>query len=175
MPKFSLRNVSNGQLVGNDGLAGKISVVAFICNHCPYVVGSIGQLNDTLKKFIGSTSNTSNSVSAVFISSNDQVQYPDDGPEKMAIFYQQKELCAPYLFDDTQEVAKVFGAQCTPELFVFNQSGHLIYQGAVNDSPRDPSKVTRNYLDEVLSLATSGKKIEEQMHRPMGCSIKWKQ
>lgn len=125
-------------------------------------------LFDTIREFQGK------GLKAVMISSNDPVQYPDDSFEKMQVTYRSKNMPCPYLFDETQEVAKSFDAECTPECFLFSPDKKLIYHGTINNSPRYPDQVNANYLETALQQAFSGKNPEPSFVHPIGCSIKWK-
>ncbi len=168
LPKFSLTS-TDGQTIGDDYLRGApVSLVFFSCNHCPYVKGSedflIGVVNEFKK----------DGIKAVSISSNDPVQYPDDSFEKMKQKSKDMGLPYPYLFDSTQEVAKLFDAECTPECYVFNSQSKLVYHGPVNDSPRDATKVTKHYLAIAIAQTLQGMKADPAEINSIGCSIKWK-
>lgn len=168
MPSFRLKNV-DGKDIDNVYFAGaKASLVAFSCNHCPYVKGSDLMLLDVVRKF------QKDGLKVVAISSNDAAQYPEDGFEKMKEKSETMKLPFPYLYDETQQVAKNFDAACTPEFFLFDANQKLAYHGTINDSPRDPSKVSKNYLATAISQVLEGQKADPSFVHPLGCSIKWK-
>lgn len=168
MPDFSLLNV-DGKIVNKTFFSGaRAALVAFSCNHCPYVKGSEEMLVKIARKF------AEDGLRVVAISSNDAVQYPEDGYDKMQEKAQTMNLPYPYLYDETQQVAKAFDAACTPEFFLFNAAEELVYHGTINDSPRDPAKVTKDYLSEAIKQVLEGQKPEPAFVRPLGCSIKWK-
>lgn len=165
MPAFSLPSTSGEQFSSSE-LNSRGNLVIFMCNHCPYVLGTIGAILETLAKF--------NDIAVVGISSNDPSKYPDDSFENMKIFKETHKMPFPYLFDETQEVAKLFDAQCTPELYLFNKVGELVYHGSVNDSHRDPAKVTVNYLERALSQLSKEEAVDPAFMPSLGCSIKWR-
>jgi peroxiredoxin len=168
IPDFKLVNV-DGNPVGSEYLQGaKAYLVAFLCNHCPYVKGSELMLIEIVKRF------ANDGLKAVAISSNDANKYPEDSFEKMQEKATNMNLPYPYLYDETQEVAKLFDAACTPEFYLFDQAGTLVYHGTINDSPRDPNKVTKDYLTSAILAVLEGKTPEPQFVYPLGCSIKWK-
>jgi peroxiredoxin len=169
LPAFELRAVDGGH-VGSDYLRGaKAALVAFLCNHCPYVKGSEDMLISLVKKY------QREGLKTVVISSNDASQYPEDSFEKMKEKAAALSLPCPYLYDETQEVARSFDAACTPEFYLFDQSMTLVYHGTINDSPRDPSKVTKDYLSKAVEAVVHGALPDPQFVHPLGCSIKWKQ
>lgn len=108
------------------------------------------------------------------ISSNDANKYPEDSFDKMAEKVVTKNISFPYLYDESQEVAKAFDAACTPEFYLFTPEGVLVYHGAINDSPRDSSKVTKDYLSDAVAAVIKGETPSPQFVHPLGCSIKWK-
>ena len=168
LPSFNLLGV-DGQSVGDSFLAGAPAVlVVFTCNHCPYVKGSEAALNAVVSKYL------SDGLKVVAINSNDAVQYPEDSLAKMKEKSEQLKLPYPYLYDETQEVAKAFDAACTPEIYLFDRNRKLVFHGTVNDSPRDPSKVTKEYLSEAISAVLEGGLPPQQFVHSIGCSIKWK-
>lgn len=146
-------------------------VVVFMCNHCPYVVAVQDRINALAKTY------GPQGVRFVGISSNDVNSYPDDSFEKMQIRAREKAYAFPYLYDATQAVAKAYGAVCTPDPFVYERVGPkflLRYHGRLDDSWKDPAKVTRQELAEALDTILAGRAVSETQHPAMGCSIKWK-
>jgi len=172
MPAFTLPNThpdcGDATIAAFDYFIGATaSLVLFTCNHCPYVKGSEKLLNQTIAEFL------TQGLRVLAISANDSVAYPDDGKEKMSLKCIQEHLQYPYLFDQTQEVAKSFDAQCTPECFLFDKERRLVYQGALTDSPRSPEAVTANYLQRACAQLLAGSQVNPAEVKPLGCSIKW--
>lgn len=168
LPYFSLPSVDGEQISNSCFLGAPASLVVFTCNHCPYVKGSEAMLNTVVNKFLP------DGLRVLAISSNDASQYPEDSFAKMKEKANQLQLPYPYLYDETQEVAKAFDAACTPELYLFDRNQRLVFHGTVNDSPRDPTKVTKEYLSEAISAVLKGGLPPQQFVHSIGCSIKWK-
>ena len=168
LPSFELVNV-DGTRIGSEYLLGaKAGLVAFLCNHCPYVKGSEDMLISIVKRFQGE------GLKTLVINSNDAVKYPEDSYEKMREKAAAHSLPYPYLHDESQEVALLFDAACTPEFYLFDHEGKLVYHGTINDSPRDSSRVTKDYLSKAIESVLEGRTPEPQFVHPLGCSIKWK-
>lgn len=168
IPSFDLVNV-DGTRIGSDYLRGaKAYLVGFLCNHCPYVKGSEQMLIDIVKRF------QVEGLKTITISSNDAVQYPEDSFDKMQEKARALNLPYPYLYDEAQAVAKMFDAACTPEFYLFDSNRMLVYHGAINDSPRDASKVSKDYLSDAIISVLEGRTPDSQFVHPLGCSIKWK-
>lgn len=168
LPKFELLNVDEKRL-GSDYLNGsKAALVVFLCNHCPYVKGSEEMLISIVKRY------QTDGLKTVAINSNDAGKYTEDSYDKMKEKSAALELPYPYLYDETQQVARAFDAACTPEFYLFDREGKLAYQGTINDSPRDPSKVTKDYLSKAIEAVLEGRTPQPQFVHPLGCSIKWK-
>lgn len=172
MPNFELNN-ANPSVGGNkvnfsDRLDTNGLIILFECNHCPYVIASIDRIND-MSNFA-----TSNQVGFIGINSNDASVYSSDSFENMqkrAV----KGMPYPYLFDETQIVAETFGAKRTPEFFLFDGDGRLVYKGRMDDSPRDPNQVSTTELKDAVESLIKGKNIENNITESIGCSVKWKQ
>ncbi|MEN9845308.1 MAG: hypothetical protein RIS36_455 [Pseudomonadota bacterium] len=168
VPSFELLNV-DGKRLGSHYLAGaQAGLVAFLCNHCPYVKGSEDMLISIVQRFQG------DGLKTLVINSNDSVTYPEDSFDKMKEKAISHSLPYPYLYDESQEVARSFDAACTPEFYLFDRDGKLAYHGTINDSPRDPSRVTKDYLSKAIEAVLEGRTPEPQFVHPLGCSIKWK-
>jgi peroxiredoxin len=168
LPAFSLPSTT-GATIGSDYLAGaKAALVVFSCNHCPYVRGSDEMLLGIIKAF------QPQGLKAVIISSNDATQYPEDSFEKMQAKATAAGFPCPYLYDESQSVARAFDAQCTPECYLFDSSGKLAYHGTVNDNPRDKTKASKDFLSTAISQVLSGAPASPNYVHPVGCSIKWK-
>lgn len=168
LPSFQLLNVDDS-MIGPEFFNGaKGYVVGFLCNHCPYVKGSEEMLVRIAKQF------QPEGLKVLTINSNDAGKYPEDSFEKMKEKACLMNLPYPYLYDESQSVARMFDAACTPEFYLFDRELTLVYHGTINDSPRDPSKVTKDYLSQAIVSVLEGKVPEPQFVHPVGCSIKWK-
>lgn len=165
-PDFNLESVSGGTLSLNYTDQSKGFVVMFICNHCPYVLHIEEELVSLAEEYI------SKGIGFIAISSNDVEKYPQDSPEKMA----EKNYPFPYLYDETQEVAKKYKAACTPDFFVFDENKKLVYRGQFDESrPKNDKPVTGNGLRRALDAVLNGESIPENEQIPsIGCNIKWK-
>ena len=140
----------------------------FICNHCPFVIHVIDEI-------VSISENYKENISFVAISSNDVINYPDDSPELMKKFAVNKNFSFPYLFDETQEVAKSFDAACTPDFFLYNNESKLVYRGQMDDSrPGNGIPVTGNDLKSALDNLIKNKEISAEQKPSIGCNIKWK-
>lgn len=166
-PDFKLPAIDGTSWSLSDIQKGNPFLVMFICNHCPYVQAiedRLIQLGHDLKKL---------NIPVVAISSNDAQAYPDDSFVEMKKRSQLKKYSFPYLHDDSQDVAKMFGAVCTPDFFLYNKKGQLAYRGRLDDNWKDASKVTKQELFLAAKNLLTDDHYPEQ--RPsMGCSIKWK-
>ncbi len=145
----------------------KLLVIAFTCNHCPYVVGSDEVTRATADRF------RPQGVSFVAINSNSVHTHPDDSFEHMVERMNKHNFPWVYLHDESQEIAKAYGALRTPHFYVFDQQRKLVYTGRGVDSPRDTSKMTTNELDQALSELLAGKAVTTPMTNPIGCNVKW--
>ena len=169
MPSFNLPDTVSGKLFASSSLAGNPAVVMFMCNHCPYVkhirvaLAELGRYCQT------------RGVGMVGISSNDVVAYPDDGPEAMAREAQESGYEFPYLFDETQEVARAFDAACTPDLYIYDAHGKLAYRGQFDDSrPKNTLPVTGADARAAIDALLAGKAPSADQKPSIGCNIKWK-
>lgn len=162
MPAFNLPDLS-GNLVDSADFAGQPLLVAFVCNHCPYV-------RHVELKF----AEVAAAVPTVAICSNDPVSHPEDGVAGLTEQVARTGWSFPYLVDRTQDVARQFGAACTPDFFLYDADGNLAYRGALDgSSPKNGVPLTGEDLREAISLVVEGKSVPEP-HRPsLGCSIKW--
>ena len=167
-PDFSLPGIDSGTH-GLSALKGdKATAVVFSCNHCPYVKAYEERMISAADEFKGQ------GVSFVVINANDAEKYPDDNFESMVARAQEKGYPFPYLQDETQEVAKSYGAERTPEVFLFDGDLKLQYHGAIDDNYEDPSSVSAHYLKNALSSLVSGQEVEVKESQAVGCTIKWK-
>lgn len=166
-PSFSLKGV-DGNMYSLDHFDSRTVLVVFICNHCPYVKARIGDLIELQRKF------PVQKLSVVGINSNDP-NYPDEGFDKMVEFSKSYNLNFPYLIDDTQRIAKDYGAVCTPDPFLLDGQKKLVFHGRINDAmepeaiPKDP--VMENNVRKILA----GKELDKEFDPSVGCSIKWKE
>jgi thiol-disulfide isomerase/thioredoxin len=168
LPHFALKNVDNEPL-GSDYLGGgKAALVVFTCNHCPYVKGTEEMLAQIARKYAPLGLRT------VTINSNDPVAYPDDSFEKMQAKSVALKLPYPYLWDESQVVARAFDAACTPECYLFDSNLKLAFHGAITDVPKDPSKPRADHLSPAIEAVLHGQEPTAKFVHPLGCSIKWK-
>ena len=168
MPAFTLPDTVSGRAVSSQTLAGKPSVVIFICNHCPYVKHIRGALAQFGRDYAGL-------VGVVAISANDPVTYPDDSPQAMAREAADAGYPFPYLFDETQAVAKAFHAVCTPDLFIFDAAGKLAYRGQFDDSrPKNGLAATGRDARAAVDALLAGTSPSATQVPSIGCSIKWR-
>ena len=169
LPIFDLPDVRSGNNVSSASLRGAVSVVAIICNHCPFVV----HVKEELAKFAREV--MAAGVQMVAISANDVSTHPSDGPAKMAEDAERYGYPFPYLFDETQEVVKAFRAACTPEFYVFDADGALRYRGQFDDSrPSKPTPVTGKDVREAVRALLAGETPSLDQKPSVGCNIKWK-
>ena len=168
-PDFALPD-AEGRAWTRDAVAGPNGlVVAFICNHCPYVVAMIDRLAADLAAL------AADGVGGVCIMPNDWTTHPADAPDRMGAFAAAHGLAAPYLVDESQDVARAFGAACTPDLFGYGPDGRLGYRGRLDDAARGagPDAPRRRELAEAMARLAAGEAAGEQSPS-MGCSVKWR-
>jgi peroxiredoxin len=146
----------------------RVLVILFTCNHCPYVVGSDEVTRQTAEEF------RRQGVRFVGINSNSANTYPEDGFEPMVERMNTHRFPWVYLRDESQDVARAYGALRTPHFFVFDQDRKLIYTGRGVDNPRDTSKMTVNDLERALQEHLAGKPVSRPVTNPIGCNVKWK-
>lgn len=169
-PEFTLRDVTTGNEITLSKAGGKIAtVIMFICNHCPYVKLINPVLVAVAKEY------QPQGISFIAISSNDVLQYPDDGPERMKTVSEELGYPFPYLYDETQEIARAYDAACTPDIFVFDKDLRLKYRGQFDDArPGNNRQVTGKDLRDALDALLAGKKPDQNQKPGIGCNIKWK-
>ena len=168
-PGFTLKNVDGNMLSYDDVKGQNGTVIAFICNHCPYVQAIIERFVKDAKTL------QDKGVGVVCIMPNDTDNYPEDGFDNMRKFAEKHGFTFPYLLDETQQTAKAYDAICTPDIFGFNADKQLQYRGRLdsagpNHADDDTEKELVNAMNEIVA---SGKSTDEQ-YASMGCSIKWK-
>ena len=170
-PDFALPDAVSGQLVKlADFSAQPALLVAFICNHCPFVIHLREPLVALIKEY------QARGLAAVAISSNDAEKYPEDSPSQMAVLARRLNFTFPYLYDEAQAVARDYHAACTPDFYVFNAARRLAYRGRFDDTrPGRPGPVTGADLRAALDAALAGRGILETTQKAsVGCNIKWK-
>jgi len=147
----------------------KALLVAFICNHCPYVK----HLREAIAEF--AREYRDRDLAMVAINANDVSKYPEDAPEKMAEEARLMDYVFPYLFDESQKVARAFRAACTPDFFLFDGDRRLVYRGQFDGSrPGNGIEVTGRDLREAVDAVLDGRPVRPQQKPSMGCNIKWK-
>ena len=168
--EFDLPDVITGGKVSLNQVSKKNGlVVIFICNHCPYVIHVIDQIVKLAKDYLDKE------IGFVAISSNDVVNYPNDDPKKMKLFAKEKDFPFPYLYDESQDIAKLYDAACTPDYSVFNSELNCVYRGQLDDSrPSNNESVNGKDLRLVLDYILENKKIDFIQKPSIGCNIKWK-
>jgi len=142
-------------------------LVVFMCNHCPYVKAKVDAINEIQSKFKGK-------VAVVGINSNDSVAYPDDSFDNMKKFAKERPVVFSYLVDDTQEVAKRYGAVCTPDPFLFDKERRLVFHGRIDNAMKPEDKATEKTMISNIEKLLSGQSIAKDFDPSIGCSIKWK-
>lgn len=167
-PDFQLP-ATDGKIYRLDDVSGpKGTLVMFICNHCPYVRSAIDRIVRDAAEL------ASYGVHSVAISSNDAATYPDDSFENMKVFAAQSQMPFPYLYDETQEVARAYGAVCTPDFFGFNAKLELQYRGRLDEGGRNAVPGARRELFEAMKLIAEAGQGPRDQTPSIGCSIKWK-
>jgi peroxiredoxin len=168
-PDFNLLGVDN-KFYSLDSFADKkILIVIFSCNHCPYVQAYEQRIISIQKEF------SEKGVQIVAINSNEDKNYPEDSFDQMIKRSGEKQFNFPYLRDETQEVAKAYGATHTPEIFLFDQERKLRYHGKIDDNWKEPEKVKYQYLRKAIEEVLEGIEVSIPETFSIGCTIKWKQ
>lgn len=165
---FSLKGIDEKIYTLENFAETKVLVIIFMCNHCPYVQAVWQRLIDLQERFknqevqfVGINANAANS------------DYEEDSFENMKVEYVQRKMNFPYLIDENQNVAREYGAQCTPDIFVYDNWRKLVYHGRIDDNWKDSTKVTKHELAEAIELLLAGGMPHANQHSSMGCSIKW--
>lgn len=168
-PDFSLPDTAGRTVSLADFKDSPALLVIFMCNHCPYVQHVADGLAKLAKDY------QDRGVAVVGINSNDTATYPDDSPAKMADEVRQRGYTFPYLFDETQQVAKAYRAACTPDFFLFDSQRKLVYRGQMDNSrPQSGVPVTGQDLRRALDAVLAGAPVPEPQKPSLGCNIKWK-
>ena len=168
-PDFELPDPDNKVLSRDDLKGDKGLLVIFMCNHCPFVKHVAGELANIGRQY------TDKGIGVVGINSNDISNYPDDAPPEMNKFADQYGITFPYLFDESQQVAKSYSAACTPDFFLFDAAGKLVYRGQLDNSrPGNEVPVTGSDLREAMDALCEDREISADQKPAIGCNIKWK-
>jgi len=169
-PDFELLEPLTGNFINLSSLKSDIAtVILFICNHCPYVIHIQNQLVEVAKiyQFKG--------IAFIAINSNDVENYPADSPDNMAKIAREKQYPFPYLFDESQAIAKAYNAACTPDIYIFDKALSCVYCGQFDDSrPSNDIPVTGDSLSQALDCLLANKPIPSPQKTSIGCNIKWK-
>jgi len=166
-PEFNLKGIDDQMHSLND-YSKKGLLVIFMCNHCPFVKAKIEAIKELHDKF-------KDDISIVGINSNDSVKYPDDDFDSMKTVAKEKGLEIDYLVDETQEIAKKYGAVCTPDPFLFDSEKKLIFHGRIDDAMNPEAEVSEKVMINNIQKFLEGQKIEKDFDPSIGCSIKWKE
>lgn len=170
-PNFQLQDVLTGELVDLEKLKSPIAtVIMFICNHCPYVKHILANLINLSREY------QKRGIVFIAINSNDVIKYPDDSPENMRKLAQKTNLPFPYLFDETQNVAKAYQAACTPDFYIFDKDLLCVYRGQFDSSrPGNATPITGKDLSSALEALLTNTAIDPNQKPSIGCNIKWKE
>jgi len=166
-PEFKLPATDGKSYTLSDFDEAQMLVIFFTCNHCPYVINSDEITRLTAEKYIPE------GVKFVAINANSKNTYPEDDFDHMVVRMKEHKFPWLYLYDESQDVARAYGALRTPHFFVFDKEHNLIYTGRGIDSPRDTSRMTVNDLERVLEEHLSGNPVTVPVTNPIGCNVKW--
>ena len=168
-PTFILPDTEGKVVRLSDFSGAPALLVIFMCNHCPYVIHIREKLVELVREY------QSKGVAAVGINSNDVANYPEDSPAKMTEYADQYDYTFPYLYDETQDVARAYAAACTPDFFLFDRDQKLAYRGQMDESrPKSDTPVTGADLRAALDAVLAGEDVPGKQIPSMGCNIKWK-
>ncbi|WP_274475862.1 thioredoxin family protein [Mangrovimonas aestuarii] len=169
-PDFSLTDTVSGNILSLQQTKGKhATLIMFICNHCPFVKHVNAEIAKLAKYYF------EKGVKCIAISSNDVENYPDDAPDKMANNAREQGFIFPYLYDDTQEIAKAYDAACTPDFYLFDRDLTLVYRGQLDDSrPGNDIPITGNDIRNAIDNLLANNPISQNQKPSIGCNIKWK-
>lgn len=167
-PEFSLPGVDDKEYALSDFKAQKAVVVVFTCNHCPYVRAYEGRLVQLQRDYAG------RGVQLLAINSNDSVAYPEDRFDNMVRRARDRQFNFPYLRDETQRVARAYGAEYTPEVFVLNSRFQVRYLGRIDENWQHPEKVKSHDLRDAIAAVLHHKPVQNPVTHAIGCTVKWK-
>jgi len=166
-PDFSLKGIDD-EIHSLDSYAGnKGLLIIFMCNHCPYVKAKIDAIKQIHEKF-------NENIALIGINSNDSTEYPDDSFENMKKIANEKGIKFDYLVDEKQDIAKKYGAICTPDPFLFDENRKLIFHGRIDNAMNPDAIATEKTMISNIQKFLNGDKIEKDFEPSIGCSIKWK-
>ena len=170
LPAFSLTDAASGKILSERDIAGRVgTLVMFICNHCPFVRHVMPELGRVARDY------QPKGIGVVAINANDPAKYPQDAPPEMKKLVEKEDWKFPFLFDETQAVAKAFHAACTPDFFLFDRDSELVYRGQLDESrPSANTPVTGRDLRAALDAILVGRPPLSEQMPSIGCSIKWK-
>lgn len=165
---FSLIGTDNKVHSTDDYSSKDAIVIIFTCNHCPVAQAYVQRINKLVADY------EKRNIGFYAVSANDAVKYPQDSFENMIAMGKELNLDGKYLYDETQQVAKAYGAQRTPEVYIFNKHKQLAYHGAIDDNHATPSAVKQHFVRDALDAILAGKDAPVKETKAMGCTIKWK-
>ncbi len=165
-PNFELMGIDDKKHSLNDYNEFEGRLIIFMCNHCPYVKAKSDALNELYEK-------CGDKVAIIGINSNDSKNYPEDSFENMKKTAQEKNFKFDYLIDETQQVAKTYGAMCTPDPFLFDKDNKLVFHGRIDDAMKPDDVATEKTMINNIEKLLNGEKIEKDFDPSIGCSIKW--
>jgi peroxiredoxin len=168
LPPFLLPGVDGRTYQQSDFAHARALLVVFTCNHCPYAQAVEDRIIALQREYPQA------SLQVVAVCSNDATSYPDDAPAKLKERWMAKAMPFPYLVDAAQDVAKAFGAVCTPDFFLFDEDRALRYRGRLDDNWKEPAKVTRRELKEAIDALLADARPSDAQNPSIGCSIKWR-
>ena len=166
-PDFALSATNGNTYHLGDFDDARVLVIFFTCNHCPYVTGSDEGTRQTAEKY------ATERVRFVAINSNSRNTHPDDDFDHMVERMREQDFPWVYLYDESQDVARAYGALRTPHFYLFDQERRLVYTGRAVDNPREASKITVNDLENALDQHLAGEQVTCALTNPMGCNVKW--
>jgi len=171
MPDFELKDPEGKSYKSSDLYIpekGRGLLIGFMCNHCPYAQAVWPRFIRLANYAMGMR------INAIAINPNINPEFPEDSPEEMKKKIKEWGVDFPYLVDEDQQAAKVFKAQCTPDIYLYNNDKRLIYHGRIDDNWKDESAVTKEELKEAMNNHAAGLEVSKDQKPAMGCSIKWK-
>ncbi len=166
--EVKMKNVDGKMMTFNDVKGDKGTLVIFSCNHCPWVIAWEDRIVELGNRYM------TQGIGVIQVNSNDPSKKAGDGFEGMVKRYDEKNFKFPYVVDETSDVARSFGAERTPEFFLFDKMGKLVYHGTIDDNAQEPEKVDKKYLQNALDALISGAKIDVSETKSLGCSIKFR-
>lgn len=166
-PDFKLTGIDGKEYSLSDFADKQGILIIFMCNHCPYVITKIDAIKSLQEKF-------GDKISIVGINSNDS-NYPSEGMENMKSQAKSWNLNFTYLLDDTQQVARDYGAVCTPDPFLFDKDGKLVFHGRINNAMSPSEEPTENTMEDIINKLLNNEAIPQESMPSQGCSIKWKE